>query len=106
MACPRAPCESASGWSGGCVHFRRHHGLCAVPGCSRQARHVHHITFRSRGGPDETWNKVAICIPHHLHGIHRGFLVVSGRAGERLFWKLGTREVWVTEGDENVRRAS
>jgi hypothetical protein len=86
-------------------------GLCAVPGCSRAARHVHHVVFRSRGGPDEAWNGVALCIPHHLHGVHMGYLEVTGRAGERLHWRFGTGEAvpleeWVTFGDDDVRRAA
>ncbi|MHC4550856.1 MAG: HNH endonuclease [Planctomycetota bacterium] len=89
----------------------RHGGLCAVPGCSRPAEHVHHVTFRSRGGSDDPANEVAVCAVHHLHGIHRGYLTVAGRAGERLVWRLGTSEAvpleeWVTEGDDDVRRAN
>ncbi len=85
-------------------------GLCAVPGCSRAARHVHHIVFRSHGGPDEAWNGVGLCVPHHLHGIHLGYLELAGRAGERLHWKFGAGEAvpleeWVTLGDDDVRRA-
>lgn len=85
-------------------------GLCAVPGCSRAARHVHHIVFRSHGGPDEAWNGVGLCVPHHLHGIHLGYLELTGRAGERLHWKFGAGEAvpleeWVTLGDDDVRRA-
>jgi hypothetical protein len=86
-------------------------GLCAVPGCSRAATHVHHIVFRSRGGRDEPWNGVALCAVHHLHGIHMGYLEVTGRAGERLHWKFATGEAvpteeWVTLGDDDVRRAN
>jgi hypothetical protein len=85
-------------------------GLCAVPGCSRAARHVHHIVFRSHGGPDTAANGVGICAAHHLHGIHRGYLEVTGRAGERLHWRFATGEAspteeWVTFGDDDVRRA-
>jgi hypothetical protein len=85
-------------------------GLCAVPGCSRAAVHLHHIVFRSRGGGDDATNLVGLCACHHLHGIHLGYLEVTGRAGERLHWKLGTGEAvpleeWVTEGDDGVRRA-
>jgi hypothetical protein len=40
----------------------RHGGFCAVPGCTRDARHVHHITFRSRGGSDEVWAKTPLCV--------------------------------------------
>jgi hypothetical protein len=47
---------------------------------------------------------VRICIPHHLRGIHRGGLTVEGRAGERLTWRFGNGEIWVTHGDDDVRR--
>lgn len=60
--------------------------------------------FRSRGGPDETWNRIGLCAAHHLRGIHRGWLKVKGRAGERLVWTFGTGEIWVTEGADDVRR--
>lgn len=87
----------------------RHGGLCAVPGCSRSAQHEHHVQFRSRGGSDDAANRVAVCAAHHLQGIHRGYLTVAGRAGERLVWDLGTGdgkpslETWVTHGDDDVR---
>jgi hypothetical protein len=88
----------------------RQGGLCAVPGCSRAAEHVHHVVYRSQGGPDDPWNLIGICSPHHLHGVHRGYLTVKGRAGELLVWRLGPRDVvpleeWVTRGDDDVRRA-
>jgi hypothetical protein len=88
----------------------RQGGLCAVPGCSRPAEHLHHVVYRSRGGPDDPWNLIGICSPHHLHGVHRGHLTVKGRAGELLVWRLGPRdamplEEWVTRGDDDVRRA-
>ncbi len=89
----------------------RHGGLCAAPGCSREARHVHHITFRSQGGSDEVWQKTPLCVPHHLHGIHRGYLTVHGKAGSWLIWRFGTAgeavplEEWETIGDrDDVRR--
>jgi len=88
----------------------RHGGLCAVPGCSRPAQHEHHITFRARGGSNDTANRVALCAGHHLHGVHRGYLLVAGRAGERLEWRLGRAGAapggfWITYGDDDVRRA-
>ncbi|MHC4342851.1 MAG: HNH endonuclease [Planctomycetota bacterium] len=87
----------------------RHGGLCAVPGCSRAAEHLHHGVFRSHGGPDEPWNLIGLCSPHHLHGAHKGYLTVKGRAGERLVWRLGISELvaleeWETHGDDDVRR--
>jgi hypothetical protein len=87
----------------------RTRGLCAVPGCSRAAVHIHHIVFRSRGGPKVEWNEIGVCVPHHLHGIHRGYLTVRGRAGETLVWEFGAQaavpfERWITKGGDDVRR--
>lgn len=60
---------------------------CQVPGCSRAAVQTHHVLFRSRGGGDEPPNLLSMCAPHHLHGIHRGYLRVSGRAPDALRWE-------------------
>ena len=86
-------------------------GLCAVPGCSRPAEHEHHVRFRSRGGGEEPTNRLPLCDSCHLAGIHGGVLTVEGLAGHRLIWRLPgadgdgeEREVWVTEGDDDVRR--
>jgi len=71
---------------------------------------VHHITFRSRGGPDVVWNEVPLCSPHHLHGIHRGYMTLGGKAGSWLIWRFGTAgeavplEEWETLDDDNVQR--
>ena len=64
-------------------------GLCQVPGCSRAAAHAHHVRFRSAGGTDEAGNLVALCAAHHLHGVHRGWVRVRGRAPDALVWELG-----------------
>jgi hypothetical protein len=69
--------------------IERDHGYCQVPGCSRGAEHVHHVVFRSRGGGDEPENLVSLCVAHHLHGVHRGWVRVSGRAPDQLIWELG-----------------
>jgi hypothetical protein len=82
----------------------RNGGCCAVPGCSRAAVHAHHVRFRSRGGTDDAWNQVGLCAWHHLCGIHHGYLTVEGKAGERLLWRLGTGESFVTYGKDDVRR--
>ena len=88
----------------------RTRGICAVPGCRRAVDHVHHITLRSQhGGNDET-NLVGLCESCHQRGVHRGRITVTGKAGELLTWKLGSVdgrpvEVWVTVGDDDVRRA-
>jgi hypothetical protein len=77
-------------------------GVCAVPGCSRSAHHAHHIEFRSRGGSDDAHNLVGLCAVHHLRGIHSGHLSVDGRAGERLEWRFGNGEEWVTRGSNDI----
>ena len=67
---------------------RRDGHRCQVPGCSRAAVHAHHVLFRSHGGGDDEQNLVSLCAAHHLHGVHRGFVRVSGRAPRRLRWTL------------------
>jgi len=83
-------------------------GLCAVPGCSRAAVHDHHIVFRSQGGSDELRNRTGLCAAHHLRGVHGGRLKVVGCAGERLLWSVeGDGDafgLWVTEGEDDLRR--
>ena len=68
-------------------------GHCQVPGCSHRATHSHHVEFRSRGGGDESENRVALCAFHHLRCIHAGYLRVVGRAPDALTWFLGGK-VW------------
>ena len=86
----------------------RHGGLCAVPGCTREARHVHHIIFREDHGPDVPWNCVALCWAHHRRGIHRGRLTLRGRGGEYLVWiyrdaALVPFAEWITRGADDVK---
>ncbi len=71
--------------------IERDQGFCQVPGCSRAAVHAHHVVFRSRGGSDEPENLVSLCAGHHLHGIHRGYIRVSGTAPGGLVWEFGER---------------
>jgi hypothetical protein len=82
----------------------RNGGLCAAPGCSRAAEEEHHIVYRSRGGTDEVGNLVGLCAVHHRRGVHRGRLVLTGRAGERLVWRFGSGEVFETRGADSVVR--
>jgi hypothetical protein len=52
---------------------RRSRGICEaqIPGvCTRYARHVHHVILRSRGGPDEAWNLLDLCVACHDHVHH------------------------------------
>lgn len=38
--------------------------------CTGRGEHVHHVILRSRGGPDEPWNLVHLCLRCHdwAHG--------------------------------------
>ncbi len=64
---------------------------CTVPGCSRPAANSHHIRFRSHGGGGEPSNRTSLCLAHHLHGVHKGYVRVHGRAPDALEWELGER---------------
>jgi hypothetical protein len=92
----------------------RHGGLCAVPGCTRAAKHLHHIVFRSKNGPHIPSNGLATCWAHHELCIHRGRLTVRGRGGIHLVWvfhgedpekgELYPDSEWETWGADEVRR--
>jgi hypothetical protein len=60
--------------------------LCTVPGCSRAADDSHHVEFRSHGGNDDEANQTGACRPHHLRGVHGGYLRVRGTAPGGLTW--------------------
>jgi len=63
---------------------RREHGQCAVPGC-RCSRYldIHHLRPRADGGGHDPANLVLLCAAHHA-AIHRGFLIIEGRAPDGL----------------------
>jgi hypothetical protein len=67
----------------------RDRGWCTAPGCSRPAANSHHIRFRSHGGGDGPPNRTSLCLAHHLHGVHKGYIRVRGRAPDDLVWELG-----------------
>jgi len=78
---------------------REYHALerdgwrCRSPGCTaRRALEVHHIRFRSRGGPDTPDNKITLCHGHHRRGIHALTAGLEGRAPAGLRWRLGRSE--------------
>jgi hypothetical protein len=62
-------------------------GYCQVPGCSRAADQTHHVVTRAQGGGDECWNLVGLCVAHHLVGVHKGYIRVSGEAPDGLKWE-------------------
>jgi hypothetical protein len=59
--------------------FARDHGCCRWPGCSRPARHLHHMKHWSRGGPTNASNLISVCWHHH-HLLHEGGWEATGNA--------------------------
>lgn len=39
--------------------------VCLYPGYGGAGIEVHHIVYRSHGGPDEAWNLICLCNPCH-----------------------------------------
>jgi len=37
-------------------------------------------------------NRTSLCLAHHLHGVHKGYVRVRGRAPDQLEWELGEEE--------------
>jgi hypothetical protein len=72
--------------------FARDGWRCIVPGCSsRRNLHDHHLRYRSRGGGNARANRSAVCVAHHLHGIHTGAVRAWGTAPREVHWELGVR---------------
>jgi len=71
--------------------LKRDRGFCQVPGCSKAAVQAHHIKRRSAGGSDDPKNLVSLCVAHHLHGVHMGWVRVDRVGEDRLRWQLGVR---------------
>ena len=68
--------------------LERDKGLCTVPWCSKAADHAHHIDFRSHGGSDDLSNLTSLCATHHLQGVHKGRIRVTGTAPDQLVWEV------------------
>lgn len=62
---------------------RRDHGKCVVPGCKERSDHLHHITYRSKGGKWRSGNICSLCSSHHAM-VHLGKIQISGNADEHL----------------------
>jgi hypothetical protein len=71
--------------------FERDGWRCTVPGCSSYRNlHSHHIQFRSDNGPDDPWNRTALCAAHHHRCVHEGIgrIRIRGRAPDGLRYEL------------------
>jgi hypothetical protein len=71
--------------------FERDGWRCTVPGCtSYRNLHSHHIWFRSHDGPDDSWNRTALCAAHHHRCVHEGIgrIRIRGRAPDGLRFEL------------------
>ena len=62
---------------------RRDKGKCVIPGCRDKSDHLHHITYRSRGGKWRTENIASLCASHHSM-VHLGKIQISGNADVHL----------------------
>ena len=82
---------------------------CAVPGCrSRKNLQAHHVIWRSRGGTDAMSGLSTLCAAHHLHGVHEGWVEVTGEAPGHLVWRLGVVDgeaVWTVGPGEVITEA-
>ena len=50
-----------------------------------------HNRPRSLGGTNDPENLSTVCNGHHQHGIHKGYLRITGRAPHALEFALGLR---------------
>jgi len=69
--------------------LKRDRGKCQVPVCSKAGAHAHHMQYRSAGGSDGERNRISLCAPHHLRGVHMGRVRVRLVSPGLLRWELG-----------------
>lgn len=62
---------------------KRDKGRCVVPGCKEASDHLHHITYRSKGGKWRTENICSLCSAHHQL-VHLGKIDIEGNADVHL----------------------
>lgn len=55
----------------------RDKGRCVIPGCRDASRHLHHVTYRSRGGRWHSSNICSLC-PRHHQMVHGALISLSG----------------------------
>lgn len=62
---------------------KRDKGKCVIPGCKDKSDHLHHITYRSKGGKWRSGNIASLCASHHQM-VHLGKIQISGNADVHL----------------------
>jgi type I restriction enzyme R subunit len=81
-------------------------GFTGTPIEQTDAKHDHHLLFRSRGGGNARDNRITVCVWHHLHGLHGGCVRAWGRAPMLVHWEIGVEAECVpllrTRGDRYV----
>jgi hypothetical protein len=66
---------------------------CMAPGCtSRRNLESHHLRYRSRGGGDDSPNRICLCQFHHQRGEHGGLASCRGHAPIGVVWRLGRQD--------------
>lgn len=61
----------------------RDKGHCVVPFCKERAVHLHHVTYRSKGGKWRSGNVCSLCLFHH-QAVHAGKISIAGDADVHL----------------------
>ncbi|MFH1144375.1 MAG: HNH endonuclease [Candidatus Eisenbacteria bacterium] len=90
--------------------LRRDRYRCIIPGCiNRDRLEAHHNRPRSQGGSDDPSNLSTICHRHHRHGIHAGYVRITGKAPHALRFELGRRRdgppLLILAGEKIIARA-
>lgn len=89
--------------------LERDHYRCVIPGCtSRSQLEVSHNRPRSLGGTNAPWNLSTICHTHHHHGVHVGYVNITGRAPHALEFRMGLRPdgppLLIYRGNKRIKR--
>jgi 5-methylcytosine-specific restriction endonuclease McrA len=85
--------------------FLRDDYRCLAPGCSARGHlHDHHVDFKSRGGSNALYNRIALCWFHHKL-LHEGRITVTGRADGILYWRLGQSQPRYYMGNVLLRKS-
>lgn len=74
--------------------------------CGSPDTHLHHITYRSRGGVDEDWNLISLCARHHewVHKVNfpEWVLHLCARAGVPVPIMKHGMDTWSSEARRGI----